>query len=223
MGLVAPGARTEKRDGTGRGQGRGGAGRLRHKARRAPGLSACRAPLSPLPCRRSPGSVFPAAHAMAALTQNPQFKKLKTWYEQHGPDLNLRRLFEGDRDRFNRFRCVRRRERGRGRAAPGGGSRGRAVQGQGPEGGTAVPGVGVGRGSGPGPRLHVVLDASLKQVSGCSLEVSGPRQLRLEESLSACTPRFPSRGISLFPPLPAHQSRPAEAAHPSAVVSKGPR
>uniref|UniRef100_A0A8C2RC72 Glucose-6-phosphate isomerase n=1 Tax=Capra hircus TaxID=9925 RepID=A0A8C2RC72_CAPHI len=40
---------------------------------------------------------------MAALTQNPQFKKLKTWYEQHGPDLNLRRLFEGDRDRFNRF------------------------------------------------------------------------------------------------------------------------
>ncbi|XP_068847943.1 glucose-6-phosphate isomerase isoform X3 [Capricornis sumatraensis] len=40
---------------------------------------------------------------MAALTQNPQFNKLKTWYEQHGSDLNLRRLFEGDRDRFNRF------------------------------------------------------------------------------------------------------------------------
>nr|CAA82246.1 glucosephosphate isomerase [Sus scrofa] len=40
---------------------------------------------------------------MAALTQNPQFKKLQTWYHEHRSDLNLRRLFEGDKDRFNHF------------------------------------------------------------------------------------------------------------------------
>ncbi|NIG61710.1 glucose-6-phosphate isomerase isoform X1 [Pontoporia blainvillei] len=40
---------------------------------------------------------------MAALTQNPQFKKLQAWYHEHGSDLNLRRLFEGDKDRFNHF------------------------------------------------------------------------------------------------------------------------
>ena len=157
MGLVAP--RRGRRSGTGRGQGRGGAGRLRHKARCAPGLSACRSLLSTLPYRRSPGSVFPATHAMAALTQNPQFKKLKTWYEQHGSDLNLRRLFEGDRDRFNRFRCVRgtgtgarRCCTGRRLAGPCGAAPGPGGRGGGPRlsrrerGGSAVdPGLGPGR------------------------------------------------------------------------------
>ncbi|KAF5924354.1 hypothetical protein HPG69_012608 [Diceros bicornis minor] len=40
---------------------------------------------------------------MAALTQNPQFQKLREWHREHGADLNLRRLFDGDRERFNHF------------------------------------------------------------------------------------------------------------------------
>lgn len=44
---------------------------------------------------------------MAALTQNPQFQQLQEWHRKHGSELNLRRLFEGDKERFNRFRCAR--------------------------------------------------------------------------------------------------------------------
>uniref|UniRef100_A0A8C0R497 Glucose-6-phosphate isomerase n=1 Tax=Canis lupus dingo TaxID=286419 RepID=A0A8C0R497_CANLU len=40
---------------------------------------------------------------MAALTQSPQFQKLQKWHREQGSDLNLRRLFEGDKERFNRF------------------------------------------------------------------------------------------------------------------------
>ncbi|KAI5280195.1 glucose-6-phosphate isomerase [Manis pentadactyla] len=40
---------------------------------------------------------------MAALTRNPQFQKLQQWHREHGSDLNLRRLFEGDKERFNHF------------------------------------------------------------------------------------------------------------------------
>ncbi|XP_074067607.1 glucose-6-phosphate isomerase [Macrotis lagotis] len=40
---------------------------------------------------------------MAALSQDPTFQKLLQWYQKHGPELNLRRLFEADQDRFNRF------------------------------------------------------------------------------------------------------------------------
>ncbi|XP_022355029.1 glucose-6-phosphate isomerase-like [Enhydra lutris kenyoni] len=40
---------------------------------------------------------------MVALTQNPQFQKLQKWYREHGSDLNLRRLFEGDKERFSHF------------------------------------------------------------------------------------------------------------------------
>uniref|UniRef100_A0A671EE87 Glucose-6-phosphate isomerase n=1 Tax=Rhinolophus ferrumequinum TaxID=59479 RepID=A0A671EE87_RHIFE len=40
---------------------------------------------------------------MAALTKNPQFQKLKEWHREHGSDLNLRRLFEADKERFNHF------------------------------------------------------------------------------------------------------------------------
>nr|KAF6285703.1 glucose-6-phosphate isomerase [Myotis myotis] len=40
---------------------------------------------------------------MAALTQNPQFQQLQEWHRKHRSELNLRRLFEGDKERFNRF------------------------------------------------------------------------------------------------------------------------
>nr|KAF6406843.1 glucose-6-phosphate isomerase [Molossus molossus] len=40
---------------------------------------------------------------MAALTSDPQFQKLQEWHKKHVSDLNLRRLFEGDKDRFNHF------------------------------------------------------------------------------------------------------------------------
>uniref|UniRef100_A0A8C4MTL9 Glucose-6-phosphate isomerase n=1 Tax=Equus asinus asinus TaxID=83772 RepID=A0A8C4MTL9_EQUAS len=34
---------------------------------------------------------------------NPQFQKLREWHREHGAELNLRRLFEGDKERFSRF------------------------------------------------------------------------------------------------------------------------
>ncbi|XP_020840672.1 glucose-6-phosphate isomerase [Phascolarctos cinereus] len=40
---------------------------------------------------------------MAALSQDPNFQKLVQWHLKHGSELNLRRLFEADQDRFNRF------------------------------------------------------------------------------------------------------------------------
>nr|KAF6318487.1 glucose-6-phosphate isomerase [Pipistrellus kuhlii] len=40
---------------------------------------------------------------MAALTKDPQFQKLQEWHRKQGADLNLRRLFEADKERFNRF------------------------------------------------------------------------------------------------------------------------
>ncbi|XP_074149303.1 glucose-6-phosphate isomerase [Sminthopsis crassicaudata] len=40
---------------------------------------------------------------MAALSQDPNFQKLVQWHRKHGSELNLRRLFETDQDRFNRF------------------------------------------------------------------------------------------------------------------------
>ncbi|PNJ10949.1 GPI isoform 4, partial [Pongo abelii] len=41
--------------------------------------------------------------AMAALTRDPQFQKLQQWYREHGSELNLRRLFDANKDRFNHF------------------------------------------------------------------------------------------------------------------------
>uniref|UniRef100_A0A8I3MNX6 Glucose-6-phosphate isomerase n=1 Tax=Canis lupus familiaris TaxID=9615 RepID=A0A8I3MNX6_CANLF len=37
------------------------------------------------------------------LTSNPRFQKLQKRHREQGSDLNLRRLFEGDRERFDRF------------------------------------------------------------------------------------------------------------------------
>nr|8P2K_BK Chain BK, Glucose-6-phosphate isomerase [Oryctolagus cuniculus] len=40
---------------------------------------------------------------MAALTRDPQFQKLQQWYREHRSELNLRRLFDANKDRFNHF------------------------------------------------------------------------------------------------------------------------
>ncbi|XP_023372659.1 glucose-6-phosphate isomerase [Otolemur garnettii] len=40
---------------------------------------------------------------MAALTRDPQFQKLQQWYREHGSDLNLRTLFEANKNRFSHF------------------------------------------------------------------------------------------------------------------------
>uniref|UniRef100_A0A5F9CZL7 Glucose-6-phosphate isomerase n=1 Tax=Oryctolagus cuniculus TaxID=9986 RepID=A0A5F9CZL7_RABIT len=40
---------------------------------------------------------------MAALTRNPQFQKLQQWHREHGSELNLRHLFDTDKERFNHF------------------------------------------------------------------------------------------------------------------------
>uniref|UniRef100_A0A2K6RXC6 Glucose-6-phosphate isomerase n=1 Tax=Rhinopithecus roxellana TaxID=61622 RepID=A0A2K6RXC6_RHIRO len=40
---------------------------------------------------------------MAALTRDPQFQKLQQWYREHGSELNLRRLFDANKERFNHF------------------------------------------------------------------------------------------------------------------------
>lgn len=102
---VAPRALTAgERSGAGSGVERGGhcAGAIKGVARTVPPLVARRPP--PLPLPSTSQSEYPAAVAMAALTQNPQFQKLQQWYREHGSDLNLRRLFEGDKERFNHFR-----------------------------------------------------------------------------------------------------------------------
>lgn len=165
---VAPRALTAR--GAGRGPGRGGrcACAIKGATRTAPPLAACRPPSLPLP--GTSRFVYPTAVAMAALTQNPQFQKLQHWYSEHVSELNLRRLFEGDKERFNHFRCVSgatggartwgTRIRGRGARRPGSGvqARGQAGPAGGPRGSSAHP----GHGSGPGPRPQFVLDASLK-------------------------------------------------------------
>ncbi|XP_001365167.3 glucose-6-phosphate isomerase [Monodelphis domestica] len=43
------------------------------------------------------------SRAMAAFTQDPNFLKLIQWHQKHGSELNLRRLFETDQDRFSHF------------------------------------------------------------------------------------------------------------------------
>ncbi|XP_044520141.1 glucose-6-phosphate isomerase isoform X2 [Gracilinanus agilis] len=40
---------------------------------------------------------------MAAFSQDPNFQKLLQWHKKHGSELNLRRLFETDQDRFSHF------------------------------------------------------------------------------------------------------------------------
>lgn len=148
--------------------GRGGAGRLRHKDR-CSGRAFC-TPAVPLPPQLTTQPVHAAALAMAALTKNPQFQKLKEWHREHGSDLNLRRLFEADKERFNHFRCARgQRLAGRGSRDCGARGRSSGCAGPRPAAEPEVPG-------GPWPRIglrpHFVLDASLKQLPG---DLSGVR------------------------------------------------
>lgn len=87
--------------------GRGGARRLRHKDRCATDTrlaARCRCFFLPLPCTSSSVSLF--GPAMAALTRNPQFQKLQEWHSVNHAELNLRRLFEEDPERFKHFRCA---------------------------------------------------------------------------------------------------------------------
>ncbi|KAM4572884.1 glucose-6-phosphate isomerase a [Odontesthes bonariensis] len=38
-----------------------------------------------------------------ALTADPNYKKLEQWYRAHGGSLNMRRMFDGDKERFSKF------------------------------------------------------------------------------------------------------------------------
>lgn len=38
------------------------------------------------------------------LSQDPNFQKLQEWYTAHSLNLNLRHMFEADKERFNKFR-----------------------------------------------------------------------------------------------------------------------
>lgn len=38
------------------------------------------------------------------LTQDPNFEKLQHWFTAHALNLNVRHLFEADKERFRKFR-----------------------------------------------------------------------------------------------------------------------
>lgn len=79
-----------------------GACAIKAAARPRPGsLAVRRLPLPPFTFL----SVRPTSLAMAALTRSPQFQNLQEWHRGHVSELNLRSLFDGDKERFNRFRC----------------------------------------------------------------------------------------------------------------------
>ena len=42
-----------------------------------------------------------------ALTNDPNYKKLEQWYKAKGGSLNMRDMFDGDKDRFSSFRWDR--------------------------------------------------------------------------------------------------------------------
>uniref|UniRef100_A0A8C5XV79 Glucose-6-phosphate isomerase n=1 Tax=Microcebus murinus TaxID=30608 RepID=A0A8C5XV79_MICMU len=57
-----------------------------------------------LPAPRSPRPLRRCSPAMAtAFSRDAQFQKLQQWYRERGPDINLRGLFEANRERFQRF------------------------------------------------------------------------------------------------------------------------
>lgn len=39
-----------------------------------------------------------------ALTNDPNYQKLEQWYKANAGSLNMREMFEGDQERFSRFR-----------------------------------------------------------------------------------------------------------------------
>lgn len=38
------------------------------------------------------------------LTNDPNYKKLEQWYKSNGATLNMRQMFDQDKDRFSKFR-----------------------------------------------------------------------------------------------------------------------
>lgn len=38
------------------------------------------------------------------LTQDPNFQKLQDWYTAHALNLNMRHMFEADKERFSKLR-----------------------------------------------------------------------------------------------------------------------
>ena len=53
------------------------------------------------------------ARSNMALTNDPNYKKLEQWYKANAGSLNMRDMFEEDKDRFNKFRLEETREGGR--------------------------------------------------------------------------------------------------------------
>lgn len=45
-----------------------------------------------------------------ALTNDPNYKKLEQWYKANAGSLNMRAMFETDKDRFSKFRLESRHE-----------------------------------------------------------------------------------------------------------------
>lgn len=41
-----------------------------------------------------------------ALTNDPNYKNLEQWYRAQAGSLNMRDMFDGDQDRFAKFRWV---------------------------------------------------------------------------------------------------------------------
>lgn len=41
------------------------------------------------------------------LTQDPNFQKLQDWYTAHALNLNIRHMFEADKERFNKLRYAK--------------------------------------------------------------------------------------------------------------------
>lgn len=65
---------------------------------------------SPWPARYHSASLVDYSGAQQALldtmglTQDPNFQKLQHWYTAHALNLNMRHMFEADKDRFNKHR-----------------------------------------------------------------------------------------------------------------------
>lgn len=38
------------------------------------------------------------------LTQDPNFQRLQDWYTAHALNINIRHMFEADKERFNKLR-----------------------------------------------------------------------------------------------------------------------
>lgn len=38
------------------------------------------------------------------LTQDPNFQRLQDWYTAHAMNINIRHMFEADKERFNKLR-----------------------------------------------------------------------------------------------------------------------